>query len=182
MEGKKIQSLKGTSGFTLIELLIAITILVVIIAIMVALFAGNNGSAVANAQKYIDTGRQLAQAVELYYTKHNEMPTSIDNLTSDGELNSIPTDWSLISATDSSAVKFFGDSSKADDVVAYTGSKITKDICKYIVKSSQYYSAGSSTNNGMYAVSSDGSTVITDPSNCADGVKFYYLVRAYSGT
>ncbi len=182
MENGKVKTLKGSSGFTLIELLIAITILVVIIAIMVALFAGNNGSAVANAQKYIDTGRQLAQAVELYYTKHNKMPDSVDNLTSDGELNSIPSDWSLIKADDSGAVKFFGDSSKADDVVAYTGSKITKDICKYIVKSSQYYSTGTSSNNGMYAVSSDGSTAITDPSSCADGVKFYYLIRADSGT
>lgn len=185
-----VKRVSDTSGFTLIELLIAITILVVIIGIMVALFAGNNGSTVAKAERFIDTGRQLAQAAELYYTQENKMPSDIDNLTEKGDLNSAPANWQIVTADSSNAVSYFGDTSKKDDTVEYTGSDITKDVCEKIVKSSHYYNDGSNTStkalangsgstiaNGMYVLV-NGTTPVTDVSQCANGVTFYYLIRA----
>lgn len=161
----KREKIKGKEGFSLIELLIAITILVVVIAVMVSLFAGNEGSKTAQAEKIIDNGRQIAQAVRVYYAKHNKLPSNLGQLLTDGELNSIPSDdWEIVphnyTGSDlTSPVSLFNDSGKIDDVIIYKG-EINDAICEEIIKKSNYVRTASIENEsgtvnmltGMYAI------------------------------
>ena len=167
--------LKNKKGFTLIELLIAITILVIVVAIMISIFGKTDSGATGEATRILDTGRQIAQAEEMYYAKNGTYTTNMQDLFTAKYLKTVPnTDWTLNNTT----YNVFDNSTAANDfVVVYTPTDaVGNDICIKIAKKENY--------GGLYKLITHGSTnandVVNDESDCTDGTQydFLYLVEA----
>ncbi len=134
---------KNQQGFTLIEILIGLALVIVIMGIMFSVFGNFAGSQdKARKARFLEQGRQVAQAIEAYYAEHGQWPSALSDLVSD-YLKAVPqcenSSGSAIDAWDlqTSSDGGFGSSSSNDVYLRHVNTcaddnNVTSSMCTLI--------------------------------------------------